>query len=77
MQDNEIREFLNMLGSKRQILKRNLIGGIARGIGVGIGVTIATAIIILLFRKIIALNIPVIGEFVTDIVEIVENNRRM
>ena len=37
--------------------------------------TIITAIIIYLLRKLIMLNIPVIGDYIADIVEIVENNR--
>ena len=60
---------------KKEILKRNLIAGIARGVGIGIGVTIVTAVIILLLRRLIMLNIPVIGDYIADIVEIVEKNK--
>jgi len=70
-----IVEISYILGNKKEILKRNLIAGIARGIGIGIGITIITAIIIYLLRKLIMLNIPVIGDYIADIVEIVENNR--
>jgi len=41
----------------------------------GIGVTIVTALIVWLLRKILMLNIPVIGEYITDIVNIVEKNK--
>lgn len=64
-----------ILGNKKEILKRNLIAGIARGIGIGIGITIITAIIVYLLRKLIMLNIPLIGDYIVDIVEIVENSR--
>ncbi len=43
--------------------------------GIGIGVTIITAVLIMLLQKIVTLNIPVIGEYIADIVEIVEKNR--
>ena len=39
------------------------------------GVTVITAILILLLRRIVTLNIPVIGEYIVDIVEIVEKGR--
>jgi len=64
-----------LLGNKKEIIKRNLLAGIARGVGIGIGVTIITAILILLLQKIVTLNIPVIGEYIADIVEIVEKSR--
>ena len=68
-----IVEISYILGNKKEILKRNLIAGIARGIGIGIGITIITAIIVYLLRKLIMLNIPVIGDYIADIVSIVEN----
>lgn len=68
-------EFSYVMGNKKEILKRNLIAGIARGIGIGIGITIITAIIVYLLRKLIMLNIPVIGDYIADIVDIVEKNR--
>ena len=43
--------------------------------GIGIGVTIITAILILILQKIVALNIPVIGEYIADIVDIVQKSR--
>lgn len=50
------------------------MAGISRGIGIGIGVTLITAILVMLLQKIVTLNIPVIGEYISDIVEIVEKN---
>ncbi len=68
-------EWSYLLGNKKEIIKRNLLAGIARGVGIGIGVTIITAILIILLQKIVTLNIPVIGEYIADIVEIVEKSR--
>ena len=75
LEKSNIIELSYAMGSKKEILKRNLIAGIARGVGIGIGITIITAIIIYLLRKLIMLNIPVIGDYIADIVEIVERNR--
>ena len=75
LEKSNIIELSYVVGSKKEILKRNLIAGIARGVGIGIGVTIITAIIIYLLRRLITLNIPVIGDYIADIVEIVERSR--
>ena len=75
LQDANLREISYVLGSKKEIIKRNLLAGIFRGVGIGIGVTIITAIIIILLQKIVTLNIPVIGEYISDIIDIVERSR--
>lgn len=75
LEKSNIIELSYIIGSKKEILKRNLIAGISRGVGIGIGITVITAIIIYLLRKLIMLNIPVIGDYIADIVEIVEKSR--
>lgn len=73
--ETNLLEILELLGKKRRVLWLNLIAGISRGIGIGIGVTIITAILVILLQKIVTLNIPVIGEYIADIVEIVQKSR--
>ena len=68
-------EWSYILKDKKQIFTRNIIAGIGRGIGIGIGFTVITAIIIIILQKIVSLNIPIIGEYIADIVEVVENSR--
>lgn len=68
-------ELTYILGSKKEIIKRNLLAGIFRGVGIGIGVTVITAVLVIILQKIVTLNIPVIGEYIADIVDIVERNR--
>jgi len=68
-------ELTYILGNKKEIIKRNILAGIFRGVGIGIGVTVITAILIIILRKIVTLNIPVIGEYIADIVDIVQRSR--
>lgn len=75
IQKSNIHELVYILGSKKEIVQRNLLAGIFRGIGIGIGVTVVTAMLVYLLQKIVTLNIPVIGEYIADIVEIVEKSR--
>ena len=75
LEKSNLLELTYILGNKKEILKRNLIAGISRGVGIGIGITIITSIIVILLRRLIMLNIPVIGDYIADIVEIVEKSR--
>jgi len=75
LEKKNIEELVYLLGTKKEIAKRNFIAGIFRGIGIGIGVTIISAIIIYFLQKLVRLNLPGIGKFINDIVEIVEGIR--
>lgn len=75
LQRGNFVEWSYIFGNKKEIIKRNIIAGISRGVGIGIGVTVITAVLVIMLQKIVTLNIPIIGEYVTDIVEIVEKSR--
>ena len=75
MQEGNFVELAYLLGNKKEMFIRNFLAGISRGIGIGIGVTIITAILVMILQKIVTLNIPVIGEYISDIVEIVQRSR--
>lgn len=72
---NKVLDLVELLGNKKELLFRNIWSGIAKGIGIGIGVTIITAVILLILQKIVTWNIPVIGEYIADIVDIVERSK--
>lgn len=76
LEKKNIEELVYILGTKKEIAKRNFIAGIFRGMGIGIGVTIVSAIIIYFLQKLVRLNLPGIGRFISDIVEIVEGMNR-
>jgi len=74
LEEKSFQELIYILGNRKEIFKRNFIAGIGRGVGIGIGVTVITAILIIILNKIVTLNIPVIGKYIAEIVEIVEKN---
>lgn len=74
-EESNFIELSYLIGNKKEIIKRNLLAGISRGVGIGIGVTLITAILVAILQKIVTLNIPVIGEYIADIVEIVQRAR--
>lgn len=73
--ESGLLDIAQLLGNRKRLLITNLIAGITRGVGIGIGVTIVTALLIMLLRKIVTLNIPIIGDYIADIVEIVQKSR--
>ena len=72
---SNLKDIAYLLGDRKKLLLTNFIAGISRGIGIGIGVTIITAVIVILLRKIVTLNIPIIGEYISDIIDIVQKSR--
>lgn len=75
LEKSNILELSYIIGNKKEIFIRNLMAGISRGVGIGIGVTLITAIIIYFLQRIVRLNIPIIGDYIADIIEIVERSR--
>lgn len=73
---NNLIELAEILGNTKEMLIKNILAGISKGIGIGIGFSLLTAVLLIILKNIVTLNIPVIGDFITDIVEIVEGNRR-
>ena len=72
---NRVLDLVELLGDRKKLFVRNLWSGMVKGIGIGIGVTVITGILVVILQKIVTLNIPVIGEYVSDIIDIVERTR--
>jgi len=72
MEENKIKEYVTLMGDTKKLLWKNFISGVSKGIGTGIGFTILGAIVLLILRKIVLLNIPIIGRYLKDILDIIE-----
>ena len=68
---NRVLDLVELLGDRKKLFVRNLWSGMVKGIGIGIGVTVITGILVVILQKIVTLNIPVIGEYISDIIDIV------
>lgn len=76
MEKARIVDYVNYLENPRRMLIPNFLGGLARGFGAAVGFTLLAAVIIYVLQLIVRLNLPIIGEFISDIVGIVEDNLR-
>lgn len=68
-----IAEYVSMIENPRRLFWVNFWQGIARGFGMAIGFTILAGVVIYILQKIVVLNTPVIGNFIAEIVNIVQN----
>jgi hypothetical protein len=68
----QIAEYVQLMNSPRKLIIHNLLAGTARGVGIAIGFTIFSATILYVLRQLGALNLPIIGHYIADLVESVQ-----
>lgn len=71
----KIMEYVNLMEDPRRLLLLNLAAGLARGLGLAIGFSLLGALVILLLRRLVVLNLPFIGGFIAELIKLV--NRSM
>ncbi len=71
-----IAEYLEMLRNPRRLFIINFWAGLSRGFGMAIGFTVLAAIVIYFLQKLIILNVPLIGDFIAELVAIVQSQLR-
>jgi hypothetical protein len=72
MEKLQIAEYIELLNNPKRFLFINFISGIARGLGMAIGFILLGAIMIWFLGRLAVLNIPIIGDYITEIVRIVQ-----
>ena len=74
LERSKIFDYVELLNNPRRLIYKNFIAGLARGFGMAVGFTLLGAIVIYFLQKVITWNIPLIGDFIADLVKIVQNN---
>lgn len=72
---SKLNSYIEMLGKPRHWFLLNVLGGIGRGIGMAIGFTILGAVLFLVLQELVMLNLPIISEFIAEILDLVEGFR--
>ena len=72
IEKSQIAEYIELLNNPKKFLFITFISGIVRGLGMAIGFILLGAVMIWVLSKLAVLNIPVIGDYVTEIVKIVQ-----
>ncbi|HAA35096.1 MAG TPA: hypothetical protein DCD97_07285 [Firmicutes bacterium] len=66
-----IAEYLEQLNNPRRYLMVNFMGGLFRGFGIALGMTILGAFVLFILQRLVVLNLPLIGDFIAELVRIV------
>lgn len=72
LEKSRISQYTELLYSPWRLIWRNILAGTARGVGIAIGFTFFAATIIYVLQGLGALNLPIIGDYIADIVRIVQ-----
>ena len=67
-----IAEYVELSQKPFRLIFMNFVAGIARGLGIALGATFVFAIMLVFLKKLIVLNIPLIGGFIAEILRIIE-----
>ncbi len=65
-------EYVRFLDDRRRFYRMHFIGGMVRGVGTAIGFTILGAALFWLLQDLAQRNLPVIGDFLAQIVDLVQ-----
>lgn len=74
LERSRIAEYVDMVNNRKKLIYVSFLGGLAKGFGMAIGFTILGAIALYILNKMITWNLPLIGDFIADIVKIVTDN---
>lgn len=74
LEKTKITEYMDYINNRKRLIYINFIQGLARGFGMAIGFTLLGALFLYFLQQIIKLNLPLIGDFIAQIVKIVKEN---
>lgn len=66
----KLSEYLMHLNNTKRMVRNNFLGGLARGLGIAVGFTLLGALVLYILQQSFMNNLPVIGDFIADIIEI-------
>jgi hypothetical protein len=68
--------FVDLWLKPRRLLWLSFIAGLARGFGIAIGLTLVAAAFLSVLGHLAALNLPIIGRYIAEIVRLVNDHLR-
>lgn len=68
-----LSEYLELFRNPRRLLYLNFLAGVARGFGMAVGFTLLGALALYILQRVVILNLPLIGDFIAELVRIVQD----
>lgn len=75
MEQLRLSEFLAYEKDWKKRLLMQFVNGIARGLGTAVGFTILGALVVWLLQGLVQRNLPIIGDFLAQLLNLVEGKR--
>lgn len=69
----QLAEYLRYAQDTRRLIRTQFLGGLFRGLGMAVGFTILGAVLVLALNTLAQHNLPVVGDFLRKIMDIVQN----
>ncbi|WP_073253627.1 DUF5665 domain-containing protein [Caldanaerovirga acetigignens] len=68
-----LSEYLELFRNPKRLLYLNFLAGVARGFGMAVGFTLLGALALYILQRVVILNLPLIGDFIAELVRIVQD----
>jgi hypothetical protein len=72
MEKINLSEYVELLHNPWRLFWVNFLAGLARGVGIAIGGSLLVALLLYLLSQIAVLNLPLISDFIAEIVRLVQ-----
>ncbi len=69
-----IGEYVSLMQDPLRVLYINFLAGVSRGLGMAVGFTILGALVIYALQRLMALDLPLVGKLIADLIEQVQRN---
>ncbi len=76
MERLRLADYVRYVDDRKRLFWSSFWSGIARGVGMAIGFTILGAILILILQDLARHNLPLVGELLDEIVNVVQNRMK-
>lgn len=76
LERTKIGDYVDLMNKPRRLIYLNLLAGLFRGMGLAIGFTLLGALVIYLLTRSFILNLPYIGNFLGELVWIIQQYLR-
>jgi len=70
----KIAEYIEFMQNTKHLLFINFVVGLIRGLGIAVGFSLLGALAIYFLRRLVMLNLPLIGDFIAEVVKIVSQS---
>lgn len=65
-------EYLEYVSNRKRMIVRNMLYGMVRGLGFAVGFSVLGALAIVLLKNLVLENIPIISDFIAEVIHAIE-----